>query len=94
MVGGEELQLTRENTTVVLHTTEQYQDMDHLFIRRLGTFGIRMFAIDTWKEYLVERGYDVLLKEYPDDLTVAVWMNLQKQHMDRELGGAGGELDD
>lgn len=91
---GERIQLTRDNCTIVVHSEKQYSEFNHLHIKKLGEFGIKLFAIDPWLEHLLERGYDVLIKEYPDDLTVAMWLNMQKQRLDKELGGAGGELEE
>ena len=91
---GQEIHITRENAVLVFHQVEQYQDMDHLFIRKLGEHGIRIFNIHAWAEYLIGKGYDILIRQYPDDVTVAVWTYIQTKNMDKELDGRGGELDD
>jgi len=91
---GGVLQLNITDTTLVFHQVEQYSEMDHIFIRKLGAHGLRVFNIHPWAEYLIGRGYDILIKQYPDDVTVAVWTNIQMQNMERELNGTGGELDD
>lgn len=92
-IDGQEIVMTRENTTLVFHKEKQYEDMDHIFIRKLGEHGLRVFNFHHIGEYLINRGYDILIKQYPDDTTVAVWTNIQLQNMEQEWNGKGSEFD-
>lgn len=92
-VDGQEIVMNRENTTLVFHQAEHYSDMDHIFIRKLGEHGLRIFNFHHVGEYLINRGYDVLIRQYPDDVTVAVWTEIQLQNMEKEWDGTGGEFD-
>lgn len=94
IAGGQEVYIDRNNAMLIFHTVEKYREMDHLFIRKLGDHGLRIFNIHVWSEYLIERGYDILIREYPDDVTIAVWTNIQMQNMEKELNGQGGELEE
>ena len=91
---GKEVVFNRDNAVLVFHEIEQYRDFDHLFIRKIGEHGLRIFNIHVWSEYLIDRGYDILIKQYPDDVTVAVWTEIQMQSIDDELKGKGHELED
>lgn len=91
---GQELELTRDNTTLVFHQGEKYSDMDHIFIRKLGEHGLRVFNFYHVAEYLIGKGYDILIRQYPDDATVAVWTQIQMANMERELNGEGNEFDE
>lgn len=95
LANGQEISLDRDNATIVEHGNG-YEYMDHLFIRMLGDYGLRMFGLraSPFYDYLVERGYDRLIKEYPDDVTVAIWEQYEAHEMERELEkGDGHELD-
>lgn len=94
VANGQTIELTRENTTLIFHLEETYRDMDHVHIKQLGNFGVKLFGLYAWTEHLITRGYDILFRHYPDDVTVATWLNLQSQNLEKELDGAGGELDD
>lgn len=85
------------DTAMLVEHANGYDYMDHLFIRKLGDHGLRLFGIRATPFYdlLVERGYDRLLKQYPSDVTVAVWEKMKASEMERELEeGLGGELEE
>lgn len=93
---GQFLEINRDNAIIVEHDNG-YEEFDHLFVVIIGDLGIRLFGIHAspYYEYLVERGYDRLTKQYPNDATVQTWLNMQSKQMERELeDDTGHELDD
>lgn len=92
---GQEFHLTRDNCVIVEHANG-YDYMDHLFLRVLGDIGYRMYGLraSPLYDYLIERGYDRWLKQYPSDITVRSYEQLLREQLDRELDeDIGGELD-
>lgn len=85
--------ITRENCTLVIHALEQYKDFDHIHVHKVGEYGLKLFGIYQYEDYMIGRGYDVLIRQYPDETTAAVWMDWQNKRLNKELDGAGGELD-
>lgn len=93
---GRQFTLTRDNSVLVEYPGE-YDYMSHLYIRLLGSYGMRLFDIKATPiyDYMVERGYDRYISKYPDDVTVAIWENMMRTQMERELeDGTGHELDE
>lgn len=82
--GGEPIIMNRENTTIVVHSERQYSDFNHIFIRKLGDYGLRIFGVNSVLPQLLDVGFDVLLKQYPDDVTVATWTDIQSSNMETE----------
>ena len=95
MNGGIPVVFTTETATVVEHANG-YEYMDHLHVHNLGKYGLRLFNIRATPIYdaLVAGGYDRLLKQYPSDETVTVYLDMQSHTMEQELGGTGSELDE
>lgn len=87
--GGEPIVMTRENTTIVVHSEKQYSDFNHIFIRKLGDYGLRIFGVNNVLPLLLDVGFDVLLKQYPDDVTVATWTDIQSAKLEDEWGDLG-----
>lgn len=91
---GEMLQISRDNAEVVRH--KNYDQMNHLYVKDYGKYGLYLFGIDATPrgEYLDERGYTQVTREYPDTMTQKVWVRFAAAQMDMELeSGKGHELE-
>lgn len=95
VIDGEAVELTLDNCQIVLHRNG-YDRMNHLRVL-IGQKLLLIFKIDAnpLGEYLLERGYDVLIKSYPDNATASNHLDMELEEGMREWDdGTGHELDD
>lgn len=84
-----------DNTQIILHKNG-YERMDHVFVRLLGSHGLRLFKIASTPvgQYFTERGYDIVIRQYPNEETAAEHIELEVKEALEELeNDKGHELD-
>lgn len=93
---GDPIEINLDNCMIVLHRNG-YERMDHVRVRRLGGKFLMIFKIGSSPlgEYLMHRGYDILVKNWPDDATAKAHLEIEFEDGMKELeDGTGHELED
>lgn len=85
-----------DNTAYVRHLNG-YERMNHIQVRLLGDFALRLFKIDATPlgDHFLERGYDIIVRQYPNDMTAAQYIQMELVDGMREWEkGDGHEFDE
>lgn len=87
------VEITRENALVCRY--RKFEQMNHLRIH-MAQEALMMFGIDAnpMGEYLVERGYSELTREYPEEFVQRNYLEWELNRMSEELDGKGHEVDE
>ncbi len=92
LANGQTISINRDNAEMVLH--QNYSEMDHLLIRRMGKYALIFTDGTPLEEYLLSRGYKIVTEEYPNLNTQKVWIEYMMSRVDKEQEGLGHELDE
>lgn len=93
--GGGHVTINRDNAEIVRH--KNFAQMDHVRVRDFGRNGLYLFNIDASPvaDEIGDKGYDVIHREYPTEMTQRTWLSFTLEQLDQEIEqGKGHEIDD